>query len=636
MSLEELEKQLYSAQQKQQKGGGGEIKKEVPIVEEKKEPTPTQSSWREEDMKDFGVEGKKKNRFKRFFFVGGTIIILISIVVGGGFFFLKYLSTPKDVSIEIYSQGNIPRGVPFEVTVQLTNEINNFLEDAKVILTLTPGIISLEGGDGTNRNMLVDTVGNIGGGSLTKRTFKLLSVGDVNSVQKITAELSYRTGGKALFTVDTSKDISIASPAIILSIKKPEQIIAGSKFDLEVNYENTSSFDFSDVVLEAKYPASFLFDSASIPPASLNNYWRLGELKSGSKGSIQIKGALNSLEKEASNIPFLISADFGERNYLIDEQLATLSISPAPIFVEITPNGKSDYIAKMGDEVTYVINYRNDSGIDLSDVVLKTQFVGDLFDFTTLRTNGGFNSLTGTVTWTAANIPGLRVLEKSASGQAEVRIKLNPYYQIKRSSDKNFVLRATAEINSPSVPHYITAEKTSTVVVKETKVMGVASVDAQALYRDPGAGIVNSGTFPPKVNRPTQFSVHWILKNYLTDIKDVEVRASLGREVKWVSAVKSNIESSPTYNERTQEVIWTIDKISAASGILSDPIEAIFKVELTPNVTEVGQYKDILGKTTLTATDDFTGVDMVSYDNPLTTNLTDDKTVQQENGRVVQ
>lgn len=636
MSLEELEKQLYSARRKQDNVGGEEKKVEEPKLGEKKETIQTESSWREEDINDFGIEGKKKNKFKKFFFVGGTIIILMSILIGGGFFFLKYFSAPKDVNIEIYSQSGIPRGVPFEVTVQLTNEINNFLEDAKVILTLTPGIISLEGGDGTNRNMLVDTVGNIGGGSLTKRTFKLLSVGDINSVQKITAELSYRTGGKALFTVKNSKDISITSPAIALSVKKPEQIIAGSKFDLEVNYENTSSFDFSDIVLEAKYPSSFIFDSASIPPTSLNNYWWLGELKSGSKGSIQIKGSLNSLNKEASNIPFSISANFGEKNYPIDEQLATLSISPAPIFVEITPNGKSDYIAKMGDEITYVIRYRNDSGIDLSDVVLKTQFVGDLFDFTSLRTNGGFNSLTGTVTWTAANVPGLRILEKGGAGQTEVRIKLNPYYQIKRPTDKNFVLRATAEINSPSVPYYITAEKTSTAVVKEIKVMGVTSVDAQALYRDPKAGIVNAGTFPPKVNRPTQFSIHWILKNYLTDVKDVEVKASLGREVKWVSAVKSNIESSPTYNERTQEVIWNIDKISAARGILSDPIEAIFKVELTPNVTEVGQYKDILEKTTLTATDDFTGVDMVSYDNPLTTNLTDDETVQSENGRVVQ
>jgi len=636
MSLEELEKQLYSARRKQEGGIIEEKKEQIPKIEEKTQTAQMSPSWREEDVREFGIEGQKKNKFKKFFFVGGTIIILMSILVGGGFFFLKYFSAPKDVSIEIYSQNNISRGVPFEVTVQLTNEINNFLEDAKVILILTPGIISLEEGNGTNRNMLVDTVGNIGGGSLTKRTFKLLSVGDINSVQKITAELSYRTGGKALFTVKTSKDISITSPAIALSIKKPEQIIAGSKFDLEVNYENTSSFDFSNIILEATYPASFIFDSASIPPTSLNNYWWLGELKSGSKGSIQIKGALNSLNKEVSNIPFSLSANFGEKNYSIDEQLASLSISPAPIFIQITPNGNDDYIAKMGDEITYVVNYRNDSGIALADVVLKTQFVGDLFDFTTLRTNGGFNSLTGTVTWTASNVPALRLLEPGASGQVETRIKLNPYYQIKRTADKNFVLRVNTEINSPSVPYYISAEKTSTGVVKETKVMGVTSVDAQALYRDSGAGIVNAGTFPPKVNRPTQFSIHWILKNYLTDVKNVEVKASLGREVRWVGSIKSNIESSPTYNERTQEVTWNIDKISASRGILSDPIEAIFKVELTPNVTEVGQYVDILGKTTLTATDDFTGVDMVSYDNPLTTNLTDDKTVQSENGRVVQ
>ncbi len=635
MSLEELEKQLYSARQGQNKEiGKGE--KNTSKIGQQEQTIQTFPSWREEDTKEFGVEGQKKNKFKKLFFVGGTIIIFLSILVGGAFFFIRYFSTPKDVSIELYSPSDISRGVPFEVTVQLTNEINNFLEDAKVILTLTPGIISLEGVDGTNRNMLIDTVGNIGGGSLTKRTFKLLSVGDINSVQKITAELSYRTGGKALFTVKNSKDISITSPAISLSIKKPEQIIAGSKFDLEVNYENTSSFDFSDVVLEAKYPASFIFDSASIPPSSLNNYWRLGELKSGSKGSIQIKGTLNNLNQEPSNIPFSISANFGEKNYPIDEQLTSLSISPPPISVEIVPNGNSDYVAKMGDEITYVINYRNDSGIALADVVLKTQFVGELFDFTSLRTNGAFNSLTNTVTWTASNIPTLRLLEPGASGQAEVRVKLNPYYQIKRPSDKNFVLRANTEIDSPSVPYYISAEKTSTVAVKEIKVMGVTSVDAQALYRDPGAGIVNAGTFPPKVNRPTQFSIHWILKNYLTDVKNVEVKASLGPGVRWVGSVKSNIESNPTYNERTQEVIWNIDKISATRGILSDPVEAIFKVELTPNVTEIGQYKNILGRTTLTATDDFTGVDMTSYDNSLSTNLTDDKTVRAEEGRVVQ
>ncbi len=634
MSLEDLEKQLYSAR-RQQIGEKKTEEKKIP-AEETPVQAPSASSWRAEDVKEFGLEGKKKSNFKKMFFTGGTVIILLSIVVGGAFFFLKYFTTPKDVSVEIYGPNEIYRGVPFEVTVQLTNEINSSLEDAKILLSLTPGIISLEETGGTNRNMLIDTIGNLGGGSLTKRSFKLLSVGDIHSVQKIIAEVSYRTGGRASFQVEKSKEVSISDSAITLEIKKPEQILAGSKFDVEVNYQNVSNFDFPDVVLQATYPASFQFDSASTPPSSLNNYWRLGELKSGSKGSIQIKGSLDVASRGPSNIPFAISADFLEKNYPVNEQLASLSISPSPIFVQITPNGKEDYIAKMGDEITYVIAYRNDSGIALQDVVLKAQLVGDLFDFKTLSSNGAFDSLTGTVTWTASKIPGLRLLEPGGSGEVEMRIKLNQYYQIRRPSDKNFVLQVNAQIDSPTVPASFSAEKTSALVTKETKVMGVVMVDTQALYRDPGAGIINMGTFPPKVNRPTQFSIHWILKNYITDVKNVEVRGSLGSGVKWIGLVKSDAESSPIYNDRTQEVVWNIDKISATRGILSDPLEAIFKVEVTPNVTEVGQYKELLGKTTLTATDDFTGIDMTNSDTSVTTNLIDDKTVRPEDGRVVQ
>jgi hypothetical protein len=630
MSLEDLEKQLYSAKQEQKKERS-----------EQKEKTPTEqqtvvSSWREEDVKEFGVEGRKKRKIKRIFFTVGTLIIVLSILSSGMFFFIKYISTPKDVSIDIYSPSDVYRGVPFEVTIQLTNEINSFLDDAKIILNLTPGIISLEQSGGSSRNVLIDQVGSLGGGTLTKRTFKLLSIGDTNSVQKINAELSYKSGGKALFTVKKSKDIFITSPAITLEIKKPEQILGGSKFDLEVNYQNVSNFDFSNVILEAQYPESFVFDSASIPTTSLNNYWNLGELKAGSRGSLQVRGSLNGMSREVSNIPFSIFADFMEKKYLINEQLSSLSISPSPIFIEIMANGKEDYTARIGEEITYVIKYRNDSGIALQDVVLKAGLLGELFDFTTLRTNGDFNSLSGTVTWTASKVPALRLVEPGASGDVEIHIKPNAYYQIKRTSDKNFVLRVDAQIDSPTVPSSFSAEKTSAHIVKETKVMGVMAIDARALYRDPDAGIINTGTFPPRVNRPTEFSVHWILKNYMTDVKNVEVRASLGSGVRWVGLVKSNIDSSPSYNERTQEISWNIEKISAARGILSDPVEAIFKVEMTPNVIEVGQYKEILGKTTFVATDDFTGVDMIGSDAPLSTNLVDDKTVRPEEGRIVQ
>ncbi len=636
MSLEDLEKQLYAfRKEKEQEGNTGDISATSLRPEKEKENHQDISgSWKNEDIEDLKKSGEKKSRFKKIFFISGAMIMLASAIIGGGLFFLKQISTPKDVTIEIYAPNEVNRGVPFEVTVQVTNEISSFLEDAKITLSLGKGFVSLDATNSANRSMASESIGNLGGGSLTKRSFKILSVGDLNSSQKVTAELSYRAGGRATFQTKTTKDISITSSAIKVDVSTPEQILAGSKFDLEVAYTNVSNFDFPDVVLEAKYPASFAFDSSSISPSSLDNYWRLGELRAGSKGSIQIKGSLNVGVRESANIPFSAGVSFFGKDYVIDEKLATLSVSPSPVSLEIVTNGKDDYVAKMGDQVTYVIKYTNNSGIALADVVLKTQFVGELFDFKSLQTNGSFDSMTGTVTWTASRVPAFRLLEPGASGQVEVRVKLDPYYEIKRPSDKNFILKAVAEIDSPSVPYYMTANKTSASVSKETKVMGVMSVDAKGFYRDAESGIINTGPFPPQVNRKTQFSIHWVIKNYITDMSNIEVKTSLSGGVEWVGLVSSNIDEKPEYNERTKEVVWNIDKILATKGVLGEPVEAVFKVEVTPNIAETGQFKEIIGRTSISGTDDFTGTQVMGYDSAITTTLPDDRTIGTNEGRI--
>jgi len=73
----------------------------------------------------------------------------------------------------------------------------------------------------------------------------------------------------------------------------------------------------------------------------------------------------------------------------------------------------------------------------------------------------------------------------------------------------------------------------------------------------------------------------------------------------------------PSYDERTQEVVWNIDKILATKGIISSPVEAIFQVEATPNVTQTGTNMPLLGQTTIRASDDFNKINLMNFIVPL-------------------
>jgi len=149
-----------------------------------------------------------------------------------------------------------------------------------------------------------------------------------------------------------------------------------------------------------------------------------------------------------------------------------------------------------------------------------------MFDFSTLDTDASYRSLDNTLVWNASNAPDLALIPAGGSGSVDFDIRVKNSYPIKRLNDKNFTLGILAEIESPTVPYFVAAKKTVNSLKLETKVTGQVKVDAKAYFRDATAGILNEGPFPPKVNRATNFTVHWLITNYGTDISGIEVKAA--------------------------------------------------------------------------------------------------------------
>lgn len=563
-----------------------------------------------------------------------VFLVLILTIAGTVIFFINYFKNiSSDVTIEIQGPEEVLRGVPFEVDVSISNNTDGLVTQAELTLSSTNGIVNLSGLN--VKEIKADAVGDLGSGSLAKRTYRFLAVGDVDSIEEIVFNLSYFAFGGNRFETKEIKKVKIKSSAIEFEVKKPDQILPGSAFELTIQYKNVSQEDLPETFLEIKYPSSFKFISSSLSPDSLNNYWRLGELRSGSGGDLKLKGTLEGANDTSFIFPIIFGARFLGEDFPVTTKEIELTISPAPVGINVLINRQTNYVARIGDRLTYTIQYTNSSGIALKDVVIKAELNGELYDFTTLVANADFNLATRTVTWDVSRVPGLRLLDAGASGEASLEIKLKNQFPISRLNDKNFTLKFAASITSPSVPYYLSASATKSETRVETKVAGLVEIDAKAFYRDALSKIVNLGPMPPKVGQATQYTIHWSIRNYGTDVSNVRLSAFLSPNVLWTGQVKSNTDSVPLYNEETREIIWTIDKIKATKGILDEPFVAAFQIEATPTPTDLGKFQDLITPTVLRATDDFTGLELLSSDVALNTSLPDDITIGQSGGRVV-
>ena len=564
-------------------------------------------------------------------FAIGLLIVFILVGAGTVWFFWLQSNRAVGLDIDIQSPPQVLVGVPFDLSINVSNESGNVLQQARLAVSLPDGLVFI--GDAPDNKIEFKEIGNIGAGGLSQHSYQLMAVDGARSIKKISAVITYLPGSVgARFEKKAEAEIAVGEFGLPIDIVTPTKVLNGENFETIVSFRNDSDQDFSNLRLVIDYPAGFTFIRSTAELQNNHREWMLGDLRSGSKNEFKITGNLSGPDSTISDLKISIEADFSNRTYSISSNTATIAIAASPVSVQVTLNGANDYIAQTSDVLRYAINYSNNTDIALRDVVIKAKLTGAMFDFTAVTSRGSFRSVDNTIIWNASNQPELALIQPNTAGRVDFEIRTQRDYPIRRLNDKNFTLQLQATLESPTVPAFVAAQKTVSTVKFESNVAGRAQIDTKVLFRDAVSGVVNAGPFPPRVNQATQYTVHWIIKNYSTDISNIEVRAFLGPNTRMTKVVKSSILSQPAYNESTQEVSWKIDKIIATKGAIGTPVEAIFQIEAIPS--EVGQYWTLIQDTNLTANDDFTGQKLSSKDVGVSTALPDDPTITSSQGIV--
>lgn len=565
-------------------------------------------------------------------FFSRLIIILLVVSAISGFYIWRFQSS-RGLDLKLEAPTEILNGTPFELRVNFINNSGAVLNDARLSLSLPEGAAFF--GSPVAKNIENKNLGNVGAGSLIEEIFTIVVFSPDNSVKKIAASISYSPASLgARFEKSEYLEVRPQASGVSMEALVPEKVVSGEEFELIINYKNISGNDFSNLELAIEYPPAFSFISASIKPDIDNNRWLLGDLRKNSEGKLAIKGSVIGNNGDKFDIKAGLSMRSGGEIYKISENSAHLEIANSPLALAISLNGNQDYAAKLGDVLQYTISYINGTDIPLKNAVIQAKLSGEMFDFSAVQTNGFVRSFDNTIIWGSDNDPALAFIPAGSAGAVTLGVKTKSSYPIRRFGDKNFVLKVNIDMESPTVPSGVQALKTLSKNMLETKVGGNLIVDAKAYFRDADSGFLNAGLFPPKVGQKTNFTVHWQIKNFGTDVSNIEVSGRLGDNVKMVGESKSSVGSSPSYNSVANEIIWKIDKLQANQGVVSAPIEAIFQIEATPPAGSAGTYLNLTGPVSIKANDDFIGKEVINSDVTITTALPDDITVGQQGGIV--
>jgi hypothetical protein len=201
----------------------------------------------------------------------------------------------------------------------------------------------------------------------------------------------------------------------------------------------------------------------------------------------------------------------------------------------------------------------------------------------------------------------LKYLEPQQEGKIEFDVKLKDNWEFSESEKNNLFIKNTIQVLEVS-------QQFSTKVNSKLEI-------SQKGYYSTQAGIVNSGSLPPKVGQATTYVITWQIKNFSNDAKNVKVKAVLPQGISLTGFIEPESELARfTMDSLSRELIWSIGDVKAGQTIA--PMS--FQISLTPQSFQQFKVIDLLGQATIYGEDQFTNALIQNTAPAINTNLADD------------
>jgi hypothetical protein len=589
------------------------------------------SSWGEtEIVKEKTIHHTNVTGYKRFFMFS---LIFFVLALGAAFFsFYRGAMTlsSKNVDLAILGSSFVGGGEELSIQVELTNRNSADLIDAELVLDYPKGATDQAGSDIVH---LKKTLGTIPSGKTKSEEFTVVLYGEEGTAREIKATLNYKLeGSSAIFQKEKTFSVMVSSSPLALTVDGPAAVGTNQPFTLIVRNSFSGDKTLDNALVRVEYPNGFIFQSAIPAPVVGNNIWKIGDLAKGSEQIISIKGKLVGEEQDEKSFRVYVGAPESETDSRIavvyNSTLHTLVIAQPFLSATVDVNGQRDAIAALpiGSTVRGTINWVNNSPIAITDAAFTLSLDGQSIDTASVVAVDGYHDPLGnTLLWNSQSNNMLARIEPGQRGQ--LSFTFNTKNLPSSSSDINLGLSVRGIF-----PDRDFAENSITNIDEKTiRFASRLQFASQALYSI--GPIKNRGPFPPKVNQETTYTVTWTIKPTDNPLTNATATAVLPPGVVWLGVVIPQAEQV-SYNTESRVVTWNIGTLpKATTTSLSKSVS--FQLSVRPISSQVATELQLLGVTTVSATDAVAKVPVTLDRQPLTTRLDTDPIYTAGKERVV-
>jgi hypothetical protein len=569
-------------------------------------------------------------RYKRFF--AFAFLFFIGALAAALFAYYRGATTlsSKNVDLTILGNSFVAGGEELPIQIEIANKNSADLTNAKLVINYPKGATDETGGDVVR---IERSLGTVASGKTKSEEFIAVLYGEQGINRTITATLSYELeGSSASFKKENVFSVMISSSPVGLTVDVPTAVVSNQPFTLTLH--NTFSGDkmLPNVVARVEYPNGFIFQSATPLPTANNNSWALGDMQKGDDRTISIVGKLVGEINDEKAFRVYIGTPETETSSKIavayNSALATLHIISPFMSGGITIDGKTDDIVALpiGSEVSGSVNWVNTSKYTVTEPTFSLALSGASIDRNSITaSNSYYDPLEQTITWTPDSDSDLASLAPGATG--ELPFSFNTLSSVSGSRDITLGLSLKGVIAELGTMEQVI----NTIDQKIVRFAAGIQFAAQSLYSV--GPIKNTGPYPPKADAETSYTVTWTILPSDNPLSTITASAILPNGVNWAGVIVPSTESV-SYSPDTRTVTWNIGSLPKASATPRSK-SVSFQVKVKPTKSQVGSPLELIGESTVTATDTVTSTQITTTRAGLTTKFATDPIYTEGRDRVV-
>lgn len=622
MSLREIEK---------------DIQKHESEIIKREHDTTAYDVWRSQEkiQEDVGSDNWQKIKDRlvgvriRGIVLGGIILFGITIIVSSVVsfvYFQKGFFAQERVALSIETSQAINSNKLTEVTFVYDNDNRATLSNAEIAVGF--GDHFVPAGEQDNFTQVSDSqgvirIGKIGGHDKGKFVLTGYFAGPQNSINTISGILRY-TPEKTNVRYETNARAvtTITSSPVIIDVESPLSVVSGNLMNIVFKIKNTSDTDLSQLKFSVEMPDTFsLYNSSPLP--NYGNTWLLDGIKAKSEIAVVIRGGIGAAVGTRQSFTGRVFSQNSTNDIV---EYANVTYTPnmiqSPITVQQKLVGNSDVVYP-SERLSYIVTFINNSDVPLRDAIVTVNLDSAVLDYEKLELldGGDYDQENRRIVWKAADVPALKIFEPQKMGEVRFIVPVLENLPVNNDQDYHFSTSSIASIDSEDIPSELRENKTVL-----SNILTVP-VGAKVLYEPKIA--FKSGAKKLKVGEETIYTVTIKMGSVNNDLDNVKVFLPLPTHTKYEGNADND---GMEYNERSNELVWDIGKMTHGTGITSDAREISFDLSIKPSIDQLGAYVPIIKSQKIAGVDTFTQKNFEFSRDVLTTAHSDqdftEKTVQ--------